>query len=696
VSLFAELKRRKVIRVAVVYAATAFAVLQAADIMLPRMGVPDWGMGLIIALVVLGFPIALVLGWALEVTPEGIKRTEAAPADTSDAATPALLGKRTVFAAGLLVAVGVGLSAGWLLKPDAPGPVEPAAVTESTAPGALVEPAAAAPARGVGVLPFTNLSPDPDNAFFASGVHEEVLTRLALIPELRVISRTSMEKIAGDGLEVSEIGRRLGVSHVLEGSVRRAGERVRVTVQLIEAASDQHIWAENFDRTLDDTFTIQSEIALAIAAQLEASLNPQLRASIEARPTDNPAAYDLYLRAREASRVWRGMEGFRSIIALLEQAVELDPDFLSAQVLLSFAYGQMYRLDNDPEGGYDRKARALVTELRRRWPDRPESRLALAHYNRLVERNFELALVEFQALLAEHPSDVEIMSQVATTLKWLNRNEEFLEVQRRVLALDPESSIAWSEMLRALYVNGQGEEHLALAQQAQALFPDDARYPWTLAWGKLDFHGDREATLAYGRTLAGDASTEWLNLLDRSRFADGDVDGALEVVARLRAQAEGLDLAFLDATEAEYLRLAGRDAEAEAPAQRAFEAMRAWLESGRALPGGDNARWLAAAAWMAALAGEREAALAWQARALQMAASIHHERLRRDLSLARTQRWLGNPDAAWALVEPYAGDPASFLPEGKMLGLQPYYDALYGEAQRYRDYMARLRAEWDR
>lgn len=694
-SFFSELKRRKVVRVAVVYAATAFAVLQVADIMLPQMGVPEWGLSLVVALIVLGFPIALVLGWALELTPEGIKRTEARPAENSKAATPALLGKRTVLVAGLLLVLGVGLSAGWLLKPGAPEQEAAGAATPETAYGS-VEVAAAGPARGVGVLPFTNLSPDPDNAFFASGVHEEVLTRLALIPELRVISRTSMEKIAGDGLEVSEIGRRLGVSHVLEGSVRRSGDRVRVTVQLIEAASDRHIWAENFDRTLDDTFTIQSDIALAIAAQLEASLNPELRASIEARPTDNPAAYDLYLRAREESRVWRGAEGFRSMIELLEPAVELDPDFLAARGLLVQAYGQMYRLDAGIQGAYDRKALALVTELRRRWPDRPESRLALAHYNRLVERNFELALAEFQSLLAEHPNDVEIMGQVGTTLKWLGRDEEFLEVARRVLALDPESSLAWSEMLLALYFNGLGEENLAMAEQAQARFPEEQAYPWMIAVGKLVFHGDRAAMLAYGRTRAGDSSAEWLDLLSPSRFAEGDVDGALEVLAIQRTYASGLDVAMLDATEAEYLRLAGRDDEAAAPAARALEAVRNWIDSGRPLPGGSDASWFANAARVAALAGERALALEWQTRALAVPVNIPFEQVGRDLALATAQRWLGDPDAAWALMEPYAGQHTAFLSEGQMLGLQPYYDALFGEAAGYRDYMARLRAEWGR
>jgi len=708
-SLIAELKRRKVIRVAVVYAATAFAVLQGADIMLPRMGVPDWGMNLVVALTVLGFPIALVLAWALELTPEGLRVTPtAAPEESADSAsTPALLGKRTLAVAAGLLLLGIGLGAGWFLRP-AEAPMDSAATAAqpaAKAPETQIESLpqngpgselTVAPARGVGVLPFANLSPDPDNAFFASGVHEEVLTRLSLIPELRVISRTSMEKIAGDGLEVSEIGRRLGVSHVLEGSVRRSGDRVRVTVQLIEAATDQHIWADNFDRTLDDTFTIQSDIALAIAAQLEASLNPQLRASIEARPTDNPAAYDLYLRAREESQVWRGAEGFRSMIELLEPAVELDPDFVAAKGLLVQVYGQMYREYAGIDVAYDSKALALVTELRRRWPDRPESRLALAHYNRLVERNFELALAEFQALLADQPNDVEIMAQVRTTLKWLGRDEEFLEVARRVLALDPESSMTWVEMLIALQFNGLGEEYLAMAEQAQARFPEELMYRWMLAMGKLVFHGDRAAMLAYGRTLAEDTSAEWLDLLSPSRFADGDVDGALEVLARRRAQASGLEVAMLDATEAEYLRLAGRDDEAAAPVARAFEAVRNWIDSGRPLPGGGDASWFANAAWVAALAGQREIALEWQTRALAAPVNVPFERTVRDLALAGAQRWLGNPDAAWALMAAYAGKHTAFLSEGQLLGLQPYYDALFGEAAGYRDYMARLHAEWSR
>ncbi|HUG97697.1 MAG TPA: hypothetical protein VMQ83_00795 [Gammaproteobacteria bacterium] len=287
-SLFAELRRRKVIRVAVVYAATAFAVLQGADIMLPRMGVPEWGMNLVVALIVLGFPIALVLGWALEVTPDGIKRTETAPAnpaiqggqDMPDE-TPALLGKRTVLASSLLVAVGIGLGAGWWLKPgtdvtqqpDSGDSVTPSAATApagNAVPAASAEPATIGVAREQGliaVLPFRNRSAREEDAFFAEGIHDDLLTQLSKVAAFKVISRTSMMRYADSTLSVPQIAAELGAAVVLEGAVQRAGDQVRVNVQLIDGASDVHIWAENYDRALttETIFAIQADIAEAVA-----------------------------------------------------------------------------------------------------------------------------------------------------------------------------------------------------------------------------------------------------------------------------------------------------------------------------------------------------------------------------------------------------------------------------------------------
>jgi TolB-like protein len=341
-SLFAELKRRKVIRVAVVYAATAFAVLQAAEIMLPRMGVPDWGISLVIALIVLGFPLALVLGWALELTPDGIKRTEAAPAETSDVATPALLGKRTVVAAALLVVLGVGIGAGWFLRPasgpDASlaGPLEQAAAPDVSAE------------TSIAVLPFLNMSTDPENAFFADGISEELLNILVGVEGLKVASRTSAFSFKGSNTPLPEIARQLGVRHILEGSVRRQDNRVRITAQLVEARSDTHLWSDTFERDLVDIFRVQEEIARAITTALEGVLG--VRKVLVATPTTDLEAYERFLRGR--TRFYQRV-GLDEAVADLEFAVERDPGFAEAWAFLGAATAVLssggYPTELDPE-----------------------------------------------------------------------------------------------------------------------------------------------------------------------------------------------------------------------------------------------------------------------------------------------------------------------------------------------------------
>ena len=325
------------VRVAVVYAATAFAVLQAADIMLPQMNVPDWAMGLLVAFVVFGFPIALVLAWALELTPDGIKRTEATPAETSGAATPALLGKRTVLAAALLVAVGVGLGAGWFLRPaaDSQSASPPAA---SMAPAAEEDPARApisAPAenaaltpvaKSIAVLPFVNMSADAENEYFADGISEELLNVLVKVDDIGVASRTSSFAYKGRELGAAVIARELKVNHILEGSVRKSGNRVRITAQLIDAVEDRHLWSETYDRELDDIFAIQDEIANAIVAALRGTLGSgEVERAVTVRAdTDNLDAYQLYLKARELFITRTQLD---ESVRLFEQVVALDPEF---------------------------------------------------------------------------------------------------------------------------------------------------------------------------------------------------------------------------------------------------------------------------------------------------------------------------------------------------------------------------------
>jgi len=477
VSLWLELKRRKVVRVAVVYAATAFAVLQAADIMLEQMNVPDWGMGLVVALVVLGFPIALVLAWALELTPDGIRKTDAPEAGE---VTPALLGKRTVLAAALLVVLGIGLGAGWLLKPGteesevSPAPLatapagEPAPTTTTDAEGLAA--AAGEPEQNtIAVLPFLNLSTDPENAFFADGISEELLNILAGVDGLKVASRTSAFSFKGKDTPIPEIARELGVRHILEGSVRRQGDRVRITAQLIETRSDTHLWSETFERELVDIFRVQEEIARAITTALEGVLGVQ-QVSVAAATTDL-TAYELFLRGR--TRFYQ-RSNLDESIADLQAATERDPEFAAAWAFLGAA---RFVVGN---GGYPTELdRADLMEAARRAVERalaldPELATALAVKGQLLTRTREAAqIVEGVALLERAASrvtaDTSAPMWLGLSLLELGLVERALLHLEKAYALDPLVAINNGYLGIAYTTAGRIEEAILAVQRAKDL-----------------------------------------------------------------------------------------------------------------------------------------------------------------------------------------------------------------------------------
>ncbi len=291
---FSELKRRKVYRLAVAYAVGAWVLAQIVTQLLPYFDVPNWIIRLLILLLALGFPVALILSWAFDFTLQGIKRT--------DDALP-----------------GPGL-------PDAPE-------------------------KSIAVLPFENLSDDQQNAYFADGIQDDILSSLAKVADLKVISRTSVRQYRGGARNLREIGAVLGVAHILEGTVRRAGNRVRVNAQLIDARTDAHLWADTFDREMTDLFALQSELAERIAAALRANLSAQEKASLQVHPTADLDAYDLYLRARDLFR-WSGAgdprENGEKALRLLEQALARDPHFALAHTLASRFHAELYWF------GYDR------------------------------------------------------------------------------------------------------------------------------------------------------------------------------------------------------------------------------------------------------------------------------------------------------------------------------------------------------
>jgi TolB-like protein len=488
--LLAELKRRKVVRVAVVYAATAFAVLQAADIMLPQMGVPEWGLSLVVALVVLGFPIAIVLGWALEVTPDGIKRTEAVPAEQgAPHETPALLGKRTVLASALLVAVGIGLGAGWWLKTAPEGDAAPAAGTEPATIGVAREPGL------IAVLPFRNRSVREEDAFFAEGIHDDLLTQLSKIGSLKVISRTSMMRYAGSDKSIPEIARELGAAVVLEGAVQRAGDQVRVTVQLIDGASDVHLWAESYDRALttESIFAIQADIGQAVASAMQVVLSPEESDALRAAPTRNLQAYEAFLRGKLLSGFSEiSPERSRQAIAEFERAIALDPGFAEAYARKARIQLLSYWLAVGPRSLRD-DARDSVAQARRLAPDSIDTLLAEAWQFYFAELDYISADRALQKILAQAPDHGDAWEASAYVARRDGRFDDAIVAFERALAINPQAVDVMNSLVETTALaRGEFVAAAAWLERAQQLGGESrVREIWLHEW-----QGDLEGAWA--------------------------------------------------------------------------------------------------------------------------------------------------------------------------------------------------------
>ena len=302
-NFFAELKRRNVYKVAVAYAVIAWLLIQAGSILFPTFEAPGWVMKVFVVIIAAGFPIALVIAWAFEMTPEGMKRTEnVSPNEFNPQWSKRKFGALIVSVA--LLAGGLLVFQLWRSR------IFPADANASQ--------------KSIAVLPFENLSRDPENAYFAEGVQDEILTRLAKVADLKVISRTSTQRFKSAPEDLPQIAKQLGVAHILEGSVQKQGEQVRVNVQLINAATDAHLWAETFDRKLTDIFAVESEIAKNIADKLQAKLTGSEAQAMAARPTENAEAYQLYLKGRF---FWnkRTAKDFNTALVYFQQAIDKDP-----------------------------------------------------------------------------------------------------------------------------------------------------------------------------------------------------------------------------------------------------------------------------------------------------------------------------------------------------------------------------------
>src|SRR6266436_2320287 len=415
---FEELQRRKVYRVAAAYIIAAGFIIQMGSAIFPAWELPNWTFRLVVVLLLIGFPIALPLAWAFDVTPEGIQATKGTAAEMH-------LRRNMI----ILVAAGVIVSAaaGFFLLPRASG----RSVDKSIA-----------------VLPFENLSGDPDNAYFADGIQDDILTNLSKIGDLKVISRTSVMSYRGSGTRnARDIGKALGVATLVEGSVRRIGNRVRVNVQLINAGTDEHIWAEDYDRDLTDVFAIQTDLAQKITSALQAKLSPSEKARIDRRPTQNPDAYLLFVQAHDyATRPDMFRDTSLKAEQLFEPATKLDPNFAAAFAGLSMVESWMYH-SWDPLPARREKARTAANEALRLQPDLPEVHLALGFSYYYGDRDYERALAEFEVAKRGLPNEAPAYFAIGAIQRRQGKWAESTANLEKAATLDPKNTSVLTNLI---------------------------------------------------------------------------------------------------------------------------------------------------------------------------------------------------------------------------------------------------------
>lgn len=537
-NLFAELRRRKVIRVAVVYVATAFAVMQAAEVMLPRLGVPDWTVTLVVALTLLGFPIALVLASALDLTPNGLRVTAALPLEA--APVPALLGKRTVAMAAALLLVGVGLGAGWFLKPTAPLPQD----ADSRAAGIPAVPAAPVAESGgeksIAVLPFVNMSGDSENEYFADGISEEILNLLTQVRSLRVAGRTSAFKFKGHNEDLRLIGEQLGVNHILEGSVRKVGNRVRITAQLVKAGDGFHLWSDTYDRELTDIFAVQDEIGGAIVAALRGQL-------LESVPAPHVAvtqldAYSHYLRAQTLLAA-RGAENMGAAREQFEAALVLDPDYVPALTGLAqtLALLPVYlRLEGEPSSRMTREAVRLAERAIELDEDSAQAYAVLGTVYTFHQWRWADAERAFARALALAPNDAEIANFAGDYFRAIRDPARAVAMESRAVQLDPLHPVNHWDLAWAYLGIGDHEKAIIHARSANTLAPEIIDPYQIMVWcyGALGQFAEMRAIQHAARKNTRLPETEYLQIDVWAALQHSDEEEALSLQLKLEPIAE--------------------------------------------------------------------------------------------------------------------------------------------------------------
>lgn len=521
-----ELKRRNVYRVAVTYAVVSWVLIQIATQVFPFFDIPIWAVRVVVLLLVLGFPVALILAWAFELTPEGIKRTEEVPLHKS---IRQHTGRKLLAFAAVAAAVAVAL----FLVQFARRSWTPAKPDSTPEP----EVTQAIPEKSIAVLPFSNLSGDQENAFFADGIQDEILAYLAKVADLKVISRTSvMLYKAGTPRNVREIGRHLGVTYLLEGSVQRTKDRVRVTAQLIDSRSDDHQWAETYDRGLADIFAIQTEIAQAITRQLAAKLSPREQAAIESSTRDI-RAFDLYLRAKELIRNFHDTDNWKETllqaVRFLDEAISRDQNFALAYCWRTIAHDNLYWNGLDRTQARVDLAQASAEKALALVPDLGEAHLAQALVYYHGKRDYARAFQELALASRTLPNSAEVSYLAGTIARRQGRWDDSVRNLEKALELDPLNPRNVNGLSIVYDLLRRYDDEAALFDRAAAANPNSRNYA-QLVHAQIELEkGEVKAARSFLNLLPPDYDPNGATTWTRINLAlyERDNDAAARVLA---------------------------------------------------------------------------------------------------------------------------------------------------------------------
>ena len=522
-NFFAELKRRNVYKVAIAYVVAGWALAQGIAQVFPVFDIPNWIIRLIVLLIILGLPIALVLAWTFELTPQGIKRTETADAMPETARQKKHTWIYVVVIAGLF-SIGLFFLGRYSAKNATPRQSEAPTVSQ----------------KSIAVLPFDNLSRDPDNAYFCEGVQDEILTRLAKVADLKVISRTSTQHFKSTPDNLPQIAKQLGVAHILEGSVQKSNDQVRVNVQLINALTDAHLWADTFDRKLTDIFAVESEIAKAIAETLQAKITGSEKNLIAKAPTANPEAYELYLKGRF---FWNKRTGgdLRKSIEYLKQAIAKDPNYALAYAALADSYGLLRFY-----GGAS-PAESIV-------PATAAAKKALELDDSLAEPHASLGLIATEELevhrgVSELERAVQLNPNYATAHHWLSlaftalgQSDRSIKELKRAVELDPLSMVINADLSIGYIYARRYDEAEAQARKTLEIDPGSFLAHYYLGMA-LQLKGRlKEAIPEFQKAVDVNHDPYSTSMLIQGYARNGQTDEARKLLAQLNEMAKSAEV----------------------------------------------------------------------------------------------------------------------------------------------------------